>query len=1180
LYNYRPVSLDLATLRPVLAAAPMEGTPAAARGTAASVVSLPLPDGSTGRFRLVEAPVMAPELAAQFPMIKTYAGVGIDDPTASVRCDLTPLGFHAQILSRAMGTIYIDPISIADPTHYVSFFRHDMNRAARGGRDACGFVPPAEDPAQRDSQRNHAAVDHDQAANNPTAQRVQVATGGSLRTYRFALAATFEYVRARGGTAVSALASMTTSTNRVVGVYEKELAVRLILVPNTNLLIASSALTYSNNQGGTMLGQNQTRVDQIIGNANYDIGHVFSTGGGGIAGLGVVCTNGQKARGVTGSPSPTGDAFDIDYVAHEVGHQFGGNHPFNGSSGSCSGGNRNPGTSWEPGSGSTIMGYAGICGAPDDLQPNSDAYFHSGNYQEMQAEINTTSCFVTAATGNTPPTVSVGPTSGRTIPKSTPFRLIATGADADGDALTYNWENMDTGGANGRAPSTATNQVANQRDPLFRSFNATASPIRYFPQLSKIISGTTPVVGEALPTVTRSLKFRCTVRDEHVSTPLGFVVGGVNYSSTITMNVDAASGPFVLQTPNGPGGPQWNVGSPATVTWDVANTNVAPVSCSNVDLILSKDGGLTYTDTLAANVPNTGTATFLVPATIAPTTQARVMVHARDNYFFDISNANFSIQPPLSPDYALLVSPASRTVCPGVGASFTIDVASLAGYTTPVDLTLSAVPAGVTATYSQTTVTPGSAAVTLNVTTTATAVPGTYPLTITATAAGANVKTSNISLTVSPAVTAAAALLTPADAAASQPLAPTFTWAAAPSATFYTFELSDNAAFTGTLLASVPNLANPTYTLTGVALSPNTTYYWRIGAANGCGAGPTSTGFSFTTLDVSCSSDACPNLPVAISNNTVNATLVSTACGTVQDVNVKNIQITYPNTGDLDIFLVSPAGRVTLLAQGLCPGRANYNLNFDDQAAVSYNAIPCPTAAGGTYRPLAGLSRYNGEQASGNWTLRVVDNTGQRNGSVVSWSLEVCAAPAPPVAPINLAAPTAVVNNVVLTWTDKACNETQQLIERSVGGGANYAPLTTVGPNITTYTDATAAANTTYCYRVRAESATQQSAFSPELCITTRLLGVSGDGLASQLTVAPNPSAGEFAVRLTDAPAGTTRLVVLDAVGRIVQSAAITSGAGAVLNHALDLRTQAEGVYTLRLLLPDGRTGVRRLVKL
>lgn len=1177
LYHYRPVRLDLAALRPVLATAPLEGSAAAARGTG-TILTLPLPDGTTGRFRIVEAPVMAPALAAQYPQIKTYAGYGLDDPSAALRCDLTPLGFHAQILSSRTGTIYIDPVSINDVTHYVSFFRKDMNRAARGGRQACGYVPTA-DPAGA-LQGTGAAETLSNGA--PTANRVQVAVGTTLRTYDLALAATKEYVNARGGTPASALASMTTSINRVTGVYEKELAVRLVLIANTNVLIATSTSTYSNNNGGTMLGQNQSRVDQLIGNANYDIGHVFSTGGGGIAGLGVVCRSGQKAQGVTGSPSPTGDAFDIDYVAHEMGHQFGGNHPFNGTQVSCGGGNRNASTAWEPGSGSSIMAYAGICGS-DDLQPHSDAYFHTGNFQEMQTNIsNVATCAVSAATGNTPPNVTI-PAGGQTIPKGTPFRLTATGTDADGDALTYCWEDMDLGA--GGAPLTLNNQTtANAAAPMFRTFNPTTTPIRYFPQLSTILNNSTPVKGETYPQVNRQLKFRCTVRDEHVSPALGRIVGGVNYSSTMNLNVVSTAGPFVVMTPN-TSSALWTAGLPVTVTWDVANTNTAPVSCSAVDIILSHDGGQTWTDTIATNQPNTGTATFALSPTTVPTSQARVMVAAHGNFFFDISNANFTVQAPQSPTFALTVGPGTLTVCPNVGAAYTINVTGVAGFTDSVSLAVSGAPAGVTAALSQAMVAPG-ATPTLNVSATSAVAPGTYTLTVNATSGTIN-QTQNVTLVVSPVVTGTTTLTAPTDAATAQALAPTFTWTAVADAAFYTLEIATDAAFAN-IIGTMTNLTGTSAPISGVSLQSATTYYWRVKAENGCGAGPLSAVFSFTTASVSCLSQAAINLPLTLPANSatqINSPMIVTGCDIVEDVNVRNLVINYPNSGDLDIYLVSPSGRTSLLAMGLCPGNGNLNLNFDDQAATPYASIPCPTAAGGTYQPLGSLARFNGQAANGGpggtgtWVLRIVDNTNVRGGSLVSWTLDICTRPVAPSTPTNLRTQNVTAASLDLRWQDNACNESRQVIERSVGGNTSYSTLATVTENVNAYTDATVQPNTQYCYRVRAESATLQSQNSTETCVTTPNSVGLADEIGSGLSVAPNPSAGEFALTLDGAPAGAVQLTVVDALGRLVQHTTLTTK-GAALTHTLDLRQQAEGVYALRLTLPDGRTATRRLVKL
>jgi hypothetical protein len=383
-----------------------------------------------------------------------------------------------------------------------------------------------------------------------------------------------------------------------------------------------------------MLGQNQTTLTNIIGAANYDIGHVFSTGGGGVASLGVVCNNASKARGVTGLTNPTGDPFYVDYVAHEMGHQYAGNHTFNGNEGSCSGGNRNPSTAYEPGSGSTIQAYAGICGS-QNLQSNSDDYFHTVSFQEMAGfshNGNGATCGTTTNTDNDTPVVDAG-TGGFTIPIGTPF--ILTGSATDNDPLTYMWEQFNLGPA-GHPNSPAGNA------PIFRSFDALTTPTRVFPMLSDIVNNT-QTIGEIMPSYTRDLTFRFTARDNEVSPG----AGGVTYD-TIDFDVTGTAGPFLVQTPNGLDGLSWPIGATREVTWDVANTDVAPVNCANVDIDLSTDGGFTAPISLASNTPNDGSALVLVPNN--PTATARVWVSCSDNIFFDMSNSNFSIsnQPPFS----------------------------------------------------------------------------------------------------------------------------------------------------------------------------------------------------------------------------------------------------------------------------------------------------------------------------------------------------------------------------------------------------------------------------------------------------------------------------------------------------------------------------------------------------
>jgi hypothetical protein len=602
--KYRTIAADLAALDALLASTPQENT---AVESAEVVLPLPLPDGTFGRFRIQEYAMMEPGLAAKFPEIKTYLGQGVDDPTATVHLDRTPAGFHGMILSSG-DTIYIDPYSRGDITHYISYFKRDFDP---------GISPLA----------SEIMVDDPAASRLPDLSAVTLSPSGSqLRIYRTAVAATGEYTQFHGGTVSAGMAAIVTSINRVTGIYEREVAVRLILVANNNLVVYTNPATdpYTNNNGGAMLSQNQTNLDNVIGSANYDLGHVFSTGGGGIASLAVTCRAGLKARGVTGSPQPIGDPFDVDYVAHEIGHQFGANHTFNGTTASCSGGNRNASTAYEPGSGSTIMAYAGICGA-ENLQPNSDDDFHTISYDEILAYTTIgagNTCPVINATGNSAPVVDAG--ASFTIPQQTPFTLTGSATDPNGDSLTYSWEQFDLGAAS--PPNTD-----NGNRPIFRVFNPVTSPSRTFPKLSNILNNTS-TLGESLPTTTRVLTFRLMVRDNRVGG------GGVDYD-TVTLNVTSAAGPFIVTAPNT--AVTWSSGSLQTVTWNVASTNLSPVTCPSVNILLSTDGGNAFSTTLASGTPNDGTQTITVPN--VSTTTARVKVECANNIFFDISNANFTI---------------------------------------------------------------------------------------------------------------------------------------------------------------------------------------------------------------------------------------------------------------------------------------------------------------------------------------------------------------------------------------------------------------------------------------------------------------------------------------------------------------------------------------------------------
>ncbi len=619
--SYRTLQLNRPALESALHAVPPEFS---VPMEISPEIEIPLPDGTTARFNLQESPVMEPELAAKFPEIKTYVGQGIDDPSATMRMDLTPHGFHAIILS-PHGDVYLDPYWRDEDTNYVSYFKKD-------------FVAdkPFRCLVESDKQSARKKTSSERAA-------PQRPTGATLKKYRLALACTGEYavrVCSPNAPTVSAtLAAMITSVNRCSAIYERELSIRFSLVANDDLLIYLDGNTdpYTNDDGFTLLDENQPNVDSVIGADNYDFGHVFSTGGGGVAYLGVICDSSSRAGGVTGSPDPIGDPYDVDYVVHEMGHQFGADHTFNSKVGSCGGQNRNSDTAYETGSGITIMAYAGICGATN-LAPNSDDYFHTASYEEIDTFTSGTggACAVGIVTGNTPPTVGALPAY--TIPVSTPFSLTASASDPDGDTLTYSWEEFDKGSP---AQSTAAPSATSTVTPIFRSFAPTTNPTRFFPSLTYILNyGNNPpatlnnyATGEIMTTVARVMKYRITVRDNRAGG------GGTNFAVATVNTTNPAAGAFAVTAFNTAS--TIAGGSLQTVTWSKGGSDLAPISCANVKISLSTDGGYTFPVVLASSVANSGSSSVTIPQ--IATTQARIKVEAVGNIFFDISDANFTI---------------------------------------------------------------------------------------------------------------------------------------------------------------------------------------------------------------------------------------------------------------------------------------------------------------------------------------------------------------------------------------------------------------------------------------------------------------------------------------------------------------------------------------------------------
>lgn len=612
--QFRLLRLDAGQMERSLLSAPERS--AMAVGQSPARLEIPLPDGTTRQFRIRRAPAMHPDLAKKFPKISSYEGQGVDDPFTRIYFAYSQLGFYGMVLSEGTDPVFVTPIVKEDAEHYLSYYEKDFD--------------PEQDPI-------YCGV---QSAGRPAPGLGFRGMAGDcqLRVFRLAVAADAEFTAASASVADptgvnNAMATINNMVTVINGVYQSELAIQLQLVANNNLLIFTNAATdgYTDGNQNAMAGENQGIVDGIIGSGNYDIAHALGvnagTGSAGVSlGIGTACNNGSKAMGATVVGNVALTPGIVTLIMHEFGHQFGADHTFNESTQPiCSNaGQLNPATAFEPGSGSTIMSYAGTCGT-SNVQGPRDRYFHAISLQQISNYVTAGggSCPTPTPTGNNQPTVSAG--GDFSIPVSTPFMLTATGNDTDGDALTYCWEQMDN------TIITHPPQASAAAGPVFRTQLPTASPIRFFPNLPAVVAGTAPT-WEVLPGVGRKLNFRVTVRDN-------VAAFGCTDEDDMMVTTVGGIGPFVVTVPAGSA--CLFAGENATVNWNVANTDQAPVSCASVDIFLSTDGGLTFPTLLLAGTPNDGSADVTLPE--VRTEQARIMVKGSNNIFFNVNPGDFTI---------------------------------------------------------------------------------------------------------------------------------------------------------------------------------------------------------------------------------------------------------------------------------------------------------------------------------------------------------------------------------------------------------------------------------------------------------------------------------------------------------------------------------------------------------
>lgn len=948
------------------------------------IITLPNVDGQLEQFEMYEASNFEPALQEQFPQIRAFSGKGITDKYASLKLSISPQGIQTMVFRTDKENEFMEPYS-SDGRIYAVY-----NSARAKGRLAWS--------CSTEENTMKSSLDRQIPAWNKI-------NTGELRVMRLAQSCNGEYAAYFGATTAGTaadkalvLAAFNATLTRCNGVYEKDLALHLNLVASTTNVIYcnpatdpySTVLSQWNVQLQNALSTTLTGTGTTLAanNAAYDIGHMFGrTGGGGNAGcIGCVCvddtastTDKNKGAGIT-SPAdgvPMGDNFDIDYVVHEVGHQLGGTHTFSNS-------NEGSGTNKEVGSGITIMGYAGI--TSQDVAPHSIAYYHETSIEQIQANLVTKTCPVTTSLAGTNATPVVSPLTNYTIPISTPFVLTASATDADGHPITYSWEQNDDGltetGANSDANPTKT------IGPNFISYSPTTSPSRYFPRIASIIanSATTAATGndagiltEALSSVARELNFRVTVRDNAPYSATAPVSVGQTAFADMKVTVDASAGPFVVTAPNT--AVSWAAGSTQTVTWNKANTDIGAISEKYVDIFLSTDGGNTYPTLLASRVPNDGSEIITTPNVLGNAN--RIMVKANNNVFFDIGNANSTTVTGGSTfliAFSGVAGEQNKATCQGTPVSYNIDYKALGGFSGVTTFSASGTPPGSTVTFSPTTMSGADGIVTMTISNTAGSPAGIYNIIVTATS-GATSKTASyyLSLGFSP-----MSLTSPANNAVGQSTTVNLTWAADANATSYDVQVASDSGFTN--IISSGNTTTTSYTVSGLAQASN--YWWRVAPKNSGCTGAYSTAFKFGTGVITCGSTSSTNVPVTVPDNgTGQSNLTIAAGGTISDVNI-TMNVSHTWIGDTVGTLTSPLGTVVTLFSRPCDNaasNANIVATFDDSGVTG----TCPGITG-TVKPTQALSAFNGQNSTGTWVLRVIDQAAQDSGTINSWSLNIC----------------------------------------------------------------------------------------------------------------------------------------------------------------------------------------------